>query len=39
MPDEYLHFDNTIFCSGNCNLLRFSAYNLSLLLNFSLFKF
>ena len=32
--DEYLHFENAIFCSRNCNFLRFSAHNLSLLLNF-----
>ena len=37
--DEYLPFENTIFCSSNCNFLRFSAHNLSLLLNFSLFLF
>ena len=35
--DEYLRFENHIFCSSNCNFLRFSAHNLSLLLNFSLF--
>ena len=29
---EYLRFENVIFCSSNCNLLRFSAHNLSLLL-------
>ena len=28
--DEYLRFENTIFCSSNCNFLRFSAHNLSL---------
>ena len=32
--DEYLRFDNAIFCSSNCNLLTFSAHNLSLLLIF-----
>ena len=37
--DEYLPFENAIFCSSNCNFLRFSAHNLSLLLNFSLFSF
>ena len=31
--DEYLRFENAIFCSSNCNFLRFSAHNLSLLLN------
>ena len=30
--DEYLRFENAIFCSSNCNFLRFSAHNLSLLL-------
>ena len=35
--DEYLRFENTIFCSSNGDFLRFSAHNLSLLLNFSLF--
>ena len=37
--DKYLHFENTIFCSSNCNFLRYSAHNLSFLLNFSLFLF
>ena len=37
--DEYLRFENAFFCSSNCNFLRFSAHNLSLLLNFSLFLF
>ena len=32
--DNYLHFKNAIFCSSNCNFLRFPAYNLSLLLIF-----
>ena len=32
--DEYLRFDNAIFYSSNCNLLTFSAHNLSLLLIF-----
>ena len=32
--DEYLRFENAIFCSSNCNFLRFSAHNLSLLLTF-----
>ena len=32
--DEYLRFENAIFCSSNCNCLRFSAHNLSLLLFF-----
>ena len=35
--DEYLCFENAIFCSSNCNFLRFSAHNLSLLLIFLLF--
>ena len=35
--DEYLRFENTNFCSSNGDFLRFSAHNLSLLLNFSLF--
>ena len=37
--DEYLRFENAIFCSSNFNFLRFSAYNLSLLLIFSLLYF
>ena len=32
--DEYLRFENAIFCSSNCNVFRFSAHNLSLLLIF-----
>ena len=32
--DEYLRFENAIFCSSNCSFLRFSAHNLSLLLFF-----
>ena len=32
--DEYLRFENAIFCSSNCNFFRFSAHNLSLLLFF-----
>ena len=35
--DDHLRFENTIFCSSNCNFLRFSAHNLSLLLIFSTF--
>ena len=35
--DEYLRFENAIFCSSNCNFLRFSAYNLSSLLIFFTF--
>ena len=34
--DEYLRFENAIFCSSNCKFLRFSAHNLSLLLIFFL---
>ena len=30
--NEYLRFENAIFCSRNCNFLSFSAHNLSLLL-------
>ena len=30
--DEYLCFENSLFCSGNCTFLKFSAHNLSLLL-------
>ena len=26
--DEYLHFENAIFCSSNCNFFKFSAHNL-----------
>ena len=37
--DEYLPFENTIFCSRNCNCLRFSAHSLSLLLISLLFIF
>ena len=37
--DDYLHFENVIFCSSNCNFLRFSAQNLSLLLNFHFLNF
>ena len=37
--DEYLRFENTIFCSSNCNCLRFSAHSLSLLLISLLFIF
>ena len=37
--DKYLRFENTIFCSSNCNFLRFSAHNLSLLLNFNFYIF
>ena len=37
--DKYLGFENAIFYSSNCNFLRFSAHNLFLLLNFSLFLF
>ena len=32
--DEYLRFENAIFCSGNCTFLKFSDHNLSLLLIF-----
>ena len=32
--DEYLRFENAIFCSSNCSFLRFSAHNLSLFLFF-----
>ena len=35
--DKDLRFESAIFCSeSNCNLLRFSAHNLSLLLIFFL---
>ena len=37
--DEYLRFENAIFCSSNCNFFRFSAHNLSLLLIFHFFIF
>ena len=33
--DEYLRFENAIFCSSNCSFLRFSAHNLSSLLFFT----
>ena len=32
--DKYLRPENATFCSSNCNFLRFSAYNLPLLLIF-----
>ena len=35
--DEYLRFENAIFCSSNYNFLKFSAHNLSLLLIFLTF--
>ena len=35
--DEYLRFENAIFCSSNFNFFRFSAHNLSLLLIFLYF--
>ena len=37
--DEYLHFENAFFCLSNCNFLKFSAHNMSLLLIFSHFYF
>ena len=37
--DEYLRFENVIFCSSNCNFFRFSAHNLSLLLISLIFLF
>ena len=37
--DKYLRFENAIFCSSNCNFLRFSAHNVSLLLLYLLFYF
>ena len=37
--DEYLRFENTMFYSSNCNFMRFSAHNMSLLLNFHFFNF
>ena len=36
--DKYLRFENAIFCSSNCNILIFSAKNMSLLPIFSFFK-
>ena len=35
--EEYLSFENAIFCSGNCKFFTFSAHNLFLLLILSLF--
>ena len=35
--DEYLLFENAIFCSSNCNFLTFSSRNMSLLLIFFTF--
>ena len=37
--DEYLRSGNAIFCSSNCKFLRFSAHNLSLVLNFHFLNF
>ena len=37
--DKHLHFENAIFCLSNCNFLRFSTHNLSLLLIFYSFIF
>ena len=37
--DEYFRFEDVIFCSSNCNFLRFSAHNLSLLLISLIFLF
>ena len=37
--DKYLRFENAIFCSSNCNFLKFSAHNMSLLVISSLFHF
>ena len=36
--DKYLHFENAVFCSSNCNFLRFSAHNLFLLLILYFFR-
>ena len=37
--DEYLRFENAIFCSSNCKIFRFSANNMSLLPIFSFLNF
>ena len=37
--DEYLRFENAIFCSSNCKFLKISAHNLSLILIFLTFLF
>ena len=37
--DEYLRFENAIFCSSSCNVWRFSVQKLSLLLFFRFFIF
>ena len=37
--DEYLRFENAICLFKQLQFFRFSAHNLSLLLNFSLFYF
>ena len=29
IPDKYMHFENAVSCSSNCNFLKFSAQNLS----------
>ena len=34
--EEYLHFENAIFCLSNCNFFKFSAHNLSLFTDFIL---
>ena len=35
----YMYFENTIFCSGNYDFLRFSAYMSLLLIFFQFFYF
>ena len=37
--DEDVRFENAIFCSRNCNFLKFPAHGVTLLLIFSLFIF
>ena len=37
--DEYLRFENAIFCSSNCNFLKFSAHNLIFITDFLTFLF
>ena len=32
--DEYLCFENAVFCLSNCSFLTFSSHNISLLLIF-----
>ena len=37
--DEYLCFENAVFCTSNCNFFRFSAHNLFLILLLNFYSF